>query len=490
MVNVGQLVPRASKRRVLSGWAPLAALWCLHVACGGMSDELTNEGAPGGSSGARASEPSRGSSSSDDAGAGVDGTTHQGGQAQRAEGGSSAQGPLPEGGAPQNGEGGNSAQGPTDEPGCSSYGGQTEDHASLVPNQIAAQDLVVDDDGFSYVVGTSTEAPGSFLLKLDGTGALLWSRNLGTETATADPTLRLTSDGHVLIGVIEGYAQGGRQISLFRYDADGTWVSEYFVPEPLPQGAAHPHLEIFEAGAGDIYLWGSFAGSWPVGPTMLDANSSLDVFRLRLSPAGDVVEAKQFSSAEYNRINHAVVDDTGVTYVAVSGQEASGIDSDPFVVALDDDLSPLWEARFDPYRVPRGLALFEGELLVVGSQQNMLFLANLDPETSDITSSSAFFASFKEPWPFAALADGRFVVGSDLTVAALSSSGGYSLVAEYCSSGAGHVQALSYGGGSLRAVVAFDYDLDLGSEELDEGPSALLTLTPNPTNSPPDAEDP
>jgi hypothetical protein len=473
---MGQFVPMARKRRRLESWSPVALALLLASACGGMADDgsadAENPDGFGGSGGV--ARPGVGGTEPTDGGTGSAATS----------GGAGTSLGTGNGGGGDDGIGGTGSEGEGNYY-CQSWQVAVKPaRADLVPNQVAGQSLLVDSEGFSYVVGTSPGTQGTFLLKLDGNGALLWSRTLSAESESEDTALRLVSDGDLLIGFMEEASQGGRRISLLRYDSEGNLLMEYEVADPIP--LANPHLEIFETDAGGLDVWGRFSGSWSVGPTTLEATDP-ELFRLRFASTGEVVEAQQISG---NLIQDAVVDEAGITYLALT--------DNPDIIALDDDLMPVGEHSLEADLLgDRRLELVDGQLLVVGIDvDEQLFLGRFDlvsgggsywkagtgvtsvtslavlPDASVVVSGHAGnYADFGGEVLSNGPGDGPFV-------AAFSTTNEHVWSTMYCSEGGATLPALGFGGGTLRALIAFDYDLELGSEHFDGGPSAVLTLTP------------
>ncbi len=472
MWNVGQVVPgRAGRGGVVGVWIALVLCWA--AACGGGVED---------GSGVEPEAPDETSAGS-------------GGRGSGAGAGQSEAGTASSHGLGGHQDGGDCCTGaPAPDAYCQAPAvSASPEAAEVIPNDVEGSELLVDEQGDSYVVGTTSSEPGFYLLKLGADTGLVWSRYLGDESASYGAALRFASNGDLLVGAVVSQSTSAQRIAIFRYDRAGALIAERVIAQPNgPEGASDPRLQIFDNGE-DLEIWGSFSGSWSVASTTLEATSALDIYRIRLTPSGEVVDAAQFDRANYNRINHGVTDGSGTTYLAVAGQVASAVDTEPMLVALDDTLTPIWEHPLENEVVPYRLVHNDGTLVVAGLHLQMLFLGTLDAATGE-TVSWTEIARASAVTSLSLLPDANIVLGGQAPsttnfggelldsnlgegpfVAAFSALGDHQWSTLYCLDGPA-LKALSYAGGTLKGLLTFSGQLELDSIQLSEGSSALLTL--------------
>ncbi len=477
MLKLGQFVPTVGNRwQGMRGWAALVL--CL-AACGGVSTRDHDADSGGRGSGA----PS-----------GSGGRTGGG----KADPGGVAVPPDDQGGLGGHHEvGGDCCSGaPAPDWYCQAPAVDASPTAAeTVPGDVIGRELLVDESGNSYVLGTVSTEPGWYLLKLQPGGAQSWSKHLGYAGKSHSASLRFASNGDLLVGVVEDLSQATQHLEIFRYQNTGELVAQHLIAQPNgPDGPSDDRLQVFDNGD-ELEVWGSFSGQWAVASTTLHATSALDAYRIRVAANGDVVDTAQFVRAKYNRINHGVRVD-GTTYLAVTGQAR---DTDPLLVALDDTLTPLWEHPLDEGTTPFRVAVRDGTLVVGGMRSETLFLATLDADTGDTLSSTEIPSIFNMT-ALGLLPDAGVLVGGVATpyatlggvtfesdtggpfVAAFSLGGEHLWSTFYCAEFGATVQGLGFGAGELRGLISFEGDVDLGSRQLVGAGSALLTL-PNPESS-------
>jgi len=234
--------------------------------------------------------------------------------------------------------------------------------------------LLSDETGALYLAGV---VPGASPVDLGG-GALpagkrlvlwklganrehVWSRRFGTMYGPEDvATLSFASNGDLLLGGITGaqtdLGAGPEplatvpQIYVVRYDRAGNLLARYL----LPTSNAYPSLvSVVEAPSSDLLLFGNFGTSFVAGGTTLTpAGPEQNIFVVRFSASGSVVEAKQYGRARNDLVFDAVggpdggVYLAGFAYYAVDfGKDAIdlGASSSSYVVKLNAALDPVWQ---------------------------------------------------------------------------------------------------------------------------------------------------
>ena len=159
----------------------------------------------------------------------------------------------------------------------------------------------------------------AFAAKYDGTGNLLWTRQLGA--AGADTVARraaVDSFGNVYVagwttGGLDGNTrQGNQDVFVIKYDPSGSklWTRQVGGP-----GAGAWLYGVASDAAGNVYLAGYVGGGLEGLP---DSASEIDAFVSKLDPAGNKLWTRQFGSGSRTWAEDVVVNDRGV-FVTGSG---------------------------------------------------------------------------------------------------------------------------------------------------------------------------
>jgi hypothetical protein len=272
---------------------------------------------------------------------------------------------------------------------------------------VLAADIAGDDAGNFYLCGTFIiasvdfgEGPASvkggedlYLVKLDGTGELLWAKTFGG--GDNDFCRGLSSDGAGGVYMVGGFASsdldlgggvlangGGDDIFVARFDDDGDhlWSYSYGIDEDeAAWGAATD-------ASGDLYVTGRFGGQYSstmdFGDIEVTSNDKADTFVARFDSAGTPVWAKGFGGTNVALGREISVGADG--RVAVAGEffnagvpfEYGGSDEttlgmgwNVFVLVLDSKGEQLWAKTFGANGddAVRGIAVdVEGNVSIAG----------------------------------------------------------------------------------------------------------------------------
>ncbi len=209
--------------------------------------------------------------------------------------------------------------------------------------------IAVDGAGHSYLSGYTEGSLGgpsagswdAFLAKYDASGALLWTRRLGTEGIDSGQGVAVDGAGNAYVagytyGSLGGSNAGGQDAFLAKYDAEGImlWTRQIGTPEgDFGYGIAVD-------GAGSVYICGETRGSLG-GPF---AGSS-DAFLAKYDAEGIMLWTRQLGRSAQDSGNAVAVDGAGNAYI---GGTAHGIlggttaEKDAFLAKYDSTGNRLW----------------------------------------------------------------------------------------------------------------------------------------------------
>ena len=219
--------------------------------------------------------------------------------------------------------------------------------------------LDVDASGNVYAVGTNaapltgelgTGIQDSFVRKYNASGALLWSRTIGTDGKDNATSVLVTPQGLIYvsgrtIGAFEWFTNpGGTDAFIAAYSPDGALVW-------LRQFGSNENDEATETdvdSAGDLYVIGYSSGAFP---GVADIGNE-DIFVRKYSSAGEVLWTRQIAGEDHDSPGGIVVDRrTGTVYVAGAltpphGAGAGEPGLRPFLSAYDPQGTELWTSSF------------------------------------------------------------------------------------------------------------------------------------------------
>jgi hypothetical protein len=384
-----------------------------------------------------------------------------------------------------------------------------------------------DDEAIDFGGGELEGAQGLFVLKLDASGAHVWSRRFGSDFGLQKvTTLSFAADGDLLVGGLTGSTTdlgGGPeseasvpQLFAARYHTDGAFVESYLIPtsNSVPELSA-----VVEMPDGGLDLWGYFSTEFSVGSTTLNSAGEADVFVVRFSADGAVTDVKQYGDARNDHVYDAVSDAAGNTYLLGFSYYQVNFGANPidldgesssFVVKLGSDLIPAWQELIGGGgSYPRRAELDGTELVVAGDSYSASSYDGIDVPRGnlfvfriDTADGSGISGNGYETEGYGAsltalslLADGGLVLGgtispsndfgggllpdgvnSDPFVARYAANGEHVWSTKFCAVSNAKIQGFGHDADSLLVLADFPGDLTLGSEALTGLSSALLDM--------------
>ncbi|HXK19434.1 MAG TPA: hypothetical protein VNG33_16600, partial [Polyangiaceae bacterium] len=392
--------------------------------------------------------------------------------------------------------------------------------------------LLSDSDGNLYLAGTVPEKDpvdfggGSlpagkrlFLVKLDAQGKHVWSRRFGSQFGLETvESLVFAPDGSLLMGGItpmDTDLGGGpeptspvAQLYAVRYDTDGKFLSSYL----LPSANALPHLAgVAQMPNGEVNFWGDFSTAFKAGATTLTPKGESDIFFVRFSAAGSILEAKSFGDKRNDLLFDVVTDELGNTYLLGFSYYKVDFGSNPidlgtnalsFVVRLNSAQTPVWQKLVGSGgSYPRRALLDQDQLVVAGDAYGGVYYDNavsgaltsgavyvlrVDTADGSLVSGDSY-ASGKIGAHVSALGlmpDGGLLlggyaqppadfgggllsggVGSDPFVLRVDAAGGHQWSTFFCATGNADVTGAGHDGSSPVLLVEYSSDLTLGAEQ-------------------------
>jgi hypothetical protein len=255
--------------------------------------------------------------------------------------------------------------------------------------------LLGDDSGALYVAasvqpsspvdlggGELAAGKGIVLFKLNPAHQHVWSRRIGANTSIDGvATFSFAQNGDLLLGGTTGFQTdlgggpepsfNGAEIYVARYDRDGKFVRRYLLPTsnviPVP-------VSVVEQPSGDVLIFGTFSTTWTAGSTSLVPAGESDIYVLRYSAAGTLLDARRYGRARNDLVFDAVAAPdgsiylVGFSYYAVDfGQNPIelGMNSTSWVVRLDATLTPVWQKIIGGGGAYPRRAFLDGSMLVV-----------------------------------------------------------------------------------------------------------------------------
>jgi hypothetical protein len=200
-----------------------------------------------------------------------------------------------------------------------------------------------------------------FLVKLDPTGALLWSQRFGDGAAQVAQAVAIDVTGEVVItGYFNGTVDfgggpftsiGGADVFVAKFDAAGAyrWSAQFGgSKDEAGQGIAVD-------ASGNVLVTGYFNGAMNAGSTPLVSVGGTDVFVIKLGPDGTPAWSKRFGDTSNQGGAGIAADPMG--NVVVTGYFTGSVDfdavhlassggKDVFVAKLGADGSTIWAKGF------------------------------------------------------------------------------------------------------------------------------------------------
>ena len=242
----------------------------------------------------------------------------------------------------------------------------------------AAKAVATDADGNVYVVGNSTGSFGSainqasedvFLTKYDSTGAVQWTKLLGSAGSAGAYSLAVDpSSGSVVVagsvtGDLTPTAIGsGSDSFVAKYDSDGkqTWVRQI-----APTSNDRANAVSIDA-SGNIYVGGQVGGALASDQT---SAGGTDAYLTKLTSQGTLVYNRQFGTASEDAARHtAIASDGNVVVASVENGHAILRKYD----AADGTSPAQWEMDLGDLQggALGGLTIADGKIYLSGASAN------------------------------------------------------------------------------------------------------------------------
>ncbi len=196
---------------------------------------------------------------------------------------------------------------------------------------------------------TAVGAGDLFLLKYDSAGTKLWSRQFGTSGLDNATAVAVDGSGNVYVagtteGALEGnLSEGKSDFFLIKYDGTGTrlWTRQF--------GTAQEEsaFGVASDGSGNVFVTG-----WTKGG--LDGNSpagEYDLFLAKYNGMGTRLWTRQLGTTSQDNALSVATDGTGNSYVtgqtqgALDGNQSAG-SVDGFLVKYGSDGTKSWSRQF------------------------------------------------------------------------------------------------------------------------------------------------
>jgi hypothetical protein len=222
------------------------------------------------------------------------------------------------------------------------------------PQDEQAQEIAVDMNGNCFITGgTKGGMEGKnkgesdiFLIKLDGDGNLLWSRQIGTEKEDDVEFLDIDASGNIFLtgstkGTLTSENKGSKDAFILKYDTKGKLIfKKQFGDSKSDCGRG----VAFDKN-GNIYVCGVNGGDWG------EPNpQNMDGFIAKFDNKGNLIWNKTFGTSVFDLATTLKIDKEGYIYVGGStGGEFGGIQAgngDAFIAKFDNSGEKLWIRQF------------------------------------------------------------------------------------------------------------------------------------------------
>ncbi|MBW2527232.1 MAG: hypothetical protein JRI23_23830 [Deltaproteobacteria bacterium] len=259
-------------------------------------------------------------------------------------------------------------------------------------------DVIEDNQGNLLLIGSfsgttvlgagqvsSAGADDVFLAKLDGQGELLWSHTFGAQAVDAGRAIATDGSGNVFAAgsFSDGVDFGGGALTAAGQDGfvvklDG--AGQHLWSSSIGGTGTDQVTAVVATSDGHLLAVGSFADSITLGQDQLTSAGDLDVFAVKLDPAGDVVWSAAFGGPGTD-VAHAVTRDDADQLV-ITGEHGGSMTvgdttldgaggSDGFVIKLSPRGQHVWSRSLgsaaDDDLGLRAAALGGGALQLTGS---------------------------------------------------------------------------------------------------------------------------
>jgi hypothetical protein len=196
-----------------------------------------------------------------------------------------------------------------------------------------------------------------YMLKIDTTGAVIWSTVIGGDQIDRGEGLALAEDGSLLVaGFSNGGGLGGYDGWVVRTNANGEVIWQHYYG-----GSGWDMLHSITAMA---------QGGWLLaGSTYSEGAGGADAWLMHISDEGDLLWSGTFGGTGDDDLQEAIPTEDGGSIAVGSSTDQSG-DRNVFVVKLDADWAVEWEQVYGADSVEIGhdiITTVDGGYSVVGS---------------------------------------------------------------------------------------------------------------------------
>jgi hypothetical protein len=268
------------------------------------------------------------------------------------------------------------------------------------------------------------------LIKVDTRGRVLWKKDYWTGFDGRVKSLEVTPDGYILAGVSSNMRNSSMFIMKFDWDGNLAWNHIYDEPGLDPAGvlpaqdggfivAGGPTFDrtgnmflmkidasgnlSWKKSYGSVYTGGLSVIEDRAGGYVIAGHNSTtngmpwnqyggsDVYLVRADPAGNVLWEKSYDISPDDDYANAIVqmDDGGYAVTGTAVRTRSGryvIDSDAFILRLDENGSQQWVRSYGSPGEAAGIALArsdDGEIVMAGDRRNSDILLIKSPDGPD-----------------------------------------------------------------------------------------------------------
>lgn len=217
----------------------------------------------------------------------------------------------------------------------------------------ASYSVAVDTSGNTYISGTTTgDLDGSnfgssdaFLSKLDSSGDVVWTKQIGTDVFDDSRSVAVDTSGNTYIsgssyGGLDGANLGSSDAYLRKFDSDGNvvWTKQ------IGTDVFDDSQSVAVDASGNVYISGSTTGALGGSNT-----GDYDAYLCKFNSDGGVVWTKQVGTDSWDRSYSVVVDTSGNAYIGGSTEGAldgpnAGL-ADAFLSKFDSDGNVAWTTQ-------------------------------------------------------------------------------------------------------------------------------------------------
>lgn len=218
------------------------------------------------------------------------------------------------------------------------YGGEEADYASFGRQ--------TNDDGFIAVGNTRSFDVGNsdiWLIKTNNAGEMIWDKTFGgPEFDSASEVWQTDDGGFVVFGYTSSFGAGGRDMWLFKTDADGNilWEKTY---GGTKDDQGHSMKQTNDGG----YILSG-------GKYTTDSTNKFDIWLIKTDINGEIIWDKTYGGSEHETAQ-SVQQTTDGGYIICAEKEVGGLDEyDIWLLKTDGKGVVLWEKMFGGFNWDRG----------------------------------------------------------------------------------------------------------------------------------------